>query len=682
MRSHLEFQQQSSEQWLKAFINHSVDAIITINTDSIILIWNPAAERMFGHSAADVLGKSVAEIIIPTDYQERHYQGMKRFLSTGEGPLINKTVEIEACRKDGSLFPIELSLFQSNDSATPEFTGIIRDITRRKRLESDLEKANENLNAIVQMQTSKLASASQRELLAHEISEGIRSEVELDTILKLIVDRMGALVEADRCTIWLYDEETDSLNFHGHEYRKDGNVPSIKDMPNPNWVLQVPELNFERIVSIPDIYSIQNLTADDITYIEERKIKSLLHVPISYKNKHLGVLRVHTGLAHDWDAETMQLLSNMANQISVALYQAKTLKDVQKSEANFRAIFDNAIHLISIHDNEGRYLQINQSGCELLGYSADEVVGRFPDELYSVEGEDLRGEWGHLKGECTLVRFDGTARELEYSVVANIIPGRHLVIANDITDRKLSVRKLEQYAALLKRSNEELDNFATIASHDLQSPLRKIILFTEQLKTKYHASLPEEGQESLERVIISTQRMQRLINDLLVLSRVSRKGQPFKPVYLKALVDELLSEMAEDIKHANGRVEVGPMMTIDADGSQIRQALQNLVGNALKFHQPDEAPTIRIWSEKIDDNTCRIYVCDNGIGIDPKYWERIFIIFERLHQDTEYEGTGIGLAICQKIVERHQGQISVKSKPGKGTTFMMDLPIHHSKDEA
>jgi PAS domain S-box-containing protein len=237
----------------------------------------------------------------------------------------------------------------------------------------------------------------------------------------------------------------------------------------------------------------------------------------------------------------------------------------------------------------------------------------------------------------------------------------------------------------LTRSNDELQQFAFIASHDLQEPLRKIKAFGDRLKVSCEDALNPQGRDYLDRMQNAAQRMQTLIEDLLSLSRVTTRAQPFVPVNLTQITQEVLSDLEVRIQQTGGRVEVGELPIIHGDPLQMRQLLQNLIGNALKFHRPEEPPVIKIYNQNLvnsSDNIsvasehCQIIVEDNGIGFDEKYLDRIFNVFQRLHGRSEYEGTGIGLAICRKIVERHQGNITAQSQPGQRTKFIVTLPIN------
>jgi PAS domain S-box-containing protein len=238
----------------------------------------------------------------------------------------------------------------------------------------------------------------------------------------------------------------------------------------------------------------------------------------------------------------------------------------------------------------------------------------------------------------------------------------------------------------LTLSNEELKQFAFIASHDLQEPLRKIKTFSERLQVSCGYSLNEQGLDYLQRIHNAVLRMQNLIEGLLTVSRVTTQGQQFVPVNLAEVTEEVLSDLEISIQQTEGTIEVGELPTIQADPLQMRQLIQNLISNALKFHRHNQPPLIKIYSHFVNNHShnyslgnthYQIIVEDNGIGFDEKYLDRIFNIFQRLHSRNEYAGTGIGLAICRKIVERHHGHITAKSQPDQGAKFIITLPVNY-----
>lgn len=238
---------------------------------------------------------------------------------------------------------------------------------------------------------------------------------------------------------------------------------------------------------------------------------------------------------------------------------------------------------------------------------------------------------------------------------------------------------LEQRAAELARSNEELDQFASIASHDLQEPLRKVRTFTEQVTVMEGDRLSDKGRDYLTRANGAAERMQKLIEDLLTFSRVSTQGRPFVAVDLGETVQAVLDDLESQIAETGAVVRVHEMPIVVADPLQMRQLLQNLVSNALKFRREGVVAEIDI-DASVGNGAANIRVSDNGIGFEPRYAQRIFRIFERLHGRTEYPGTGIGLALCRKIVDRHGGTIAADGEPGRGAVFSVTLPMPYPID--
>lgn len=260
-----------------------------------------------------------------------------------------------------------------------------------------------------------------------------------------------------------------------------------------------------------------------------------------------------------------------------------------------------------------------------------------------------------------------------------------LRVANDELEHRVEerTRQLQVTNVSLQRSNQELQDFAYVASHDLQEPLRKIQAFGNLLEEEYAEQLGE-GRDYLERMRNAAKRMSALIEDILSFSRVTTKARGFTPVNLNVITGEVISDLETRIQDTKAEIHVSKLPTIDADAMQVRQLLQNLIANALKFHKPDVTPVIKISAVKEISQTdkreyCKLEVADNGVGFDEKYLDRIFAVFQRLHNRDAYEGTGIGLAVCRKIVERHGGTISAHSAPGQGATFIVILPMTHKQ---
>lgn len=366
---------------------------------------------------------------------------------------------------------------------------------------------------------------------------------------------------------------------------------------------------------------------------------------------------------------------------------AERLRD---TEELFQSWLDDAPIACHEIDREGIVLRVNRAECELLGFKPHDILGRhvwdfMTPEEGQVSREVLRdlmlGNRPPEPFEREHTRRDGTRLMIEiHPKLIRDASGKTTRVRAfrlDVTARKKADDALKQQAEKLARSNGELEQFAYVASHDLQEPLRKIQAFGDRLRTKCSAEISDEAQDCLKRMQNAAARMQALIQDLLSLSRVSSQSQPFAPVDLRDIAQLVLSDLEMRIEQLNARVEVGSLPTVLGDRIQLAQLFQNLIGNALKFHKPGESPAVKVWSEiqAGPAGNCRIVIEDSGIGFDEKYLDRVFQIFQRLHGRNEYEGTGIGLAICRKIVERHGGSITANSAPGDGAKFIVTLPL-------
>ncbi len=298
--------------------------------------------------------------------------------------------------------------------------------------------------------------------------------------------------------------------------------------------------------------------------------------------------------------------------------------------------------------------------------------------FYAIQGVILA-----VLGESNLRTLRGYARltdELELRVEQRT---SELASANDqlmqeVRERRQAEQRIEAAMVELQRSNEGLQDFASVASHDLQEPLRKIQAFSDRLLKTQTDQLSAQGRDYLERMNKAASRMGTLIDDLLTFSRVMTQSHPFTIVDLAEVAREVVDDLEHRLESCNGRIEIGHLPLVHADRTQMRQLLQNLLSNGLKFHRPEVAPLVRIAEVEADqtagNNEIRFAVSDNGVGFDEKYADRIFGIFQRLYGKGKYEGTGIGLAVCRKIVEHHGGQIIAHSTPGVGSTFTVTLP--------
>jgi two-component system, sensor histidine kinase and response regulator len=256
-----------------------------------------------------------------------------------------------------------------------------------------------------------------------------------------------------------------------------------------------------------------------------------------------------------------------------------------------------------------------------------------------------------------------------------------LARVNTHLDLIQSQRALRDLNERLEQSNRELEQFAYVAAHDIKAPLNRILGFSELLVLKSGPALDGDSRKYLVHIQQGVEHLSTLIDNLLSYSRISTQSKPFEPVDLRALAQGIRADLAGRIDELGANVEIGDLPRVLADESQMWQLLSNLVGNALKFHEPGTPPVVELYSER-EDGFAVVSVRDNGIGIEAEYLDRIFEIFQRLHTSAEYEGTGIGLAVCKKIVQRHGGTIRIRSEPGEGTTFSFALPLQDPADGA
>ena len=331
----------------------------------------------------------------------------------------------------------------------------------------------------------------------------------------------------------------------------------------------------------------------------------------------------------------------------------------------------------------------NKKSTDLSGYTIEELQGL---NLLKVVGKKhilmavdryrrrMAGKDVPSTYEIEIFHKDGYTIPVEISSARIEYRGgpADVIFMRDITDRKLAEDKLKETLDDLGRSNRDLEQFAYVASHDLQEPLRMVGSYVQLLSRRYRGKLDSDADEFIDYAVDGAKRMQGMINDLLTYSRVGTKGKPFEPTDCEIILDQALTNLSMAISESSAVVTHDPMPTVMADNTQLVQLFQNLIGNAIKY-SGKETPNIHIFAEKKLDNWV-FSVKDNGIGIDPKYWEYVFNLFKRLF-DKEYSGTGIGLAVCKRIVERHGGRIGVDSEPEKGSTFYFTIPVRGIKNE-
>jgi PAS domain S-box-containing protein len=424
-----------------------------------------------------------------------------------------------------------------------------------------------------------------------------------------------------------------------------------------------------------------------------------------YENHEAGITRVITSRESKLAGETVELTGKRKDdtefpvELSLSIWEVgqetfftgiirdiserKHIEDaLQQSEKRFRSIFEGVDDAIFVESLKGEILDVNDRACEMFGWTHEEFVTKtvsdlVPEGQIAVIPEEMPKEYiPEAPLETVNIRANGEEFPVEITVRLQTLGAEEVMLAvvRDITERKEADDVLHQYRSELESSNESLEQFAYVASHDLQEPLRMVSSFMELLSNQYGDQLDENAQEYINFAVDGAQRMQRLVINLLTYSRVGTRGKSFETTGCEDVLEISLTNLKVALEESSTVVTHDPLPVVMADGDQLTQLFQNLIGNAIKFVE-DGPPKVHIGVSE-EKGFHRFSIQDNGIGIAPENLERIFGVSQRLHAIDEYPGTGLGLAICKKIVERHGGRIWVESEPGKGSTFFFTLPAN------
>jgi len=593
----------------RGLLEAAPDAMIVVDQSGEIVLLNVQAEKQFGYHRDELLGQQVTNII-PHGFAERLIADGERTAAEALAQQIGTGIELDALRKDGSRFPIEIMLSPLESADGVLVTAAIRDISARRESE-----------------------AKYRGLL----------EAAPDAMV--VVDQSGEIV-------LLNAQAEKQFGYHRDELlgQKITNI--------------IPEGFAERIIA-DDLRSIADALAQQIgTGIE------------------LNALRKD---GSEFPIEIM--LSPLENADGILVTAA--IRDItvrRESEAKYRGLLEAAPDAMVVVDQSGEIVLLNAQAENQFGYHRDELLGQkmtniipegfaeriIADALRSTE--DALAQQIGTGIELNALRKDGSAFPIEIMLSPLRNADGILVTAaiRNITVRKKAEAHLLDKVEELNRSNEELEQFAYIASHDLQEPLRMVASYTQLIARRYKGKLDSDADEFIDFAVDGAKRMQRLIQDLLAYSRVGTQGKSMVNISSEAALQLAIRNLAGSIRASGALVTYGSLPFICADEMQLTQLFQNLVGNAIKYQKPG-IPEIHISAVCSGGSKWMFSVKDNGLGIEPQYFDRIFGMFQRLHKREEFEGTGIGLAICKKIVERHGGAITVESQPGEGSTFHFAL---------
>ncbi len=608
----------------RGLLEAAPDAMVVVNPGGEIVLLNLQAEKQFGYRRDELVGQQVKNII-PEGFAERLIADGTRSAAEALAQQIGTGIELSGRRKDGSEFPIEIMLSPLESAEGTLVTAAIRNISVRKDAEKHLAQMEGRYRGLLEAAPDAM----------------------------VVVNPGGEIV---------------LLNVQAEKqfgYRRDELVgKKVKSI--------IPEGFAERLIADGTRTAAEALAQQIGTGLEllgRRKDGSEFPLEIM-----LSPLESAEGI----------LVTAAIRDISVR--RAAELHLAQM-EGRYRGLLEAAPDAMVVVNPAGEIVLLNVQAEKQFGYRRDELVGQQVKNIIP-EGFAERLVADALRSaEDALAQQIGTGIELtgrhkngsDFPIEIMLSPLESaegiLVTAaiRDISTRKTAELHLLQKVEELNRSNEELGQFAYIASHDLQEPLRMVASYTQLLSRRYRGKLDADADEFIAFAVDGASRMQRLIQDLLAYSRVGTKGKDLLDTSGEEALQRALINLRGAIEESGALVTHDPLPAVLADETQLIQLFQNLVGNAIKYQRPGGVPQVHISVAGSGENKWMFAVKDNGLGIDPQYFEKIFGMFQRLHKREEFAGTGIGLAICKKIVERHGGSISVESQPGQGSTFHFAL---------
>lgn len=619
-----------------AIVHHSDDAIISKTLDGMITSWNAGAKHIYGYSADEVIGQHIS-IIFPPEIKTRELQLTER-IRQGEKIEHYDTIRVH---KDGRRIHISLTINPIHNylGEAVGYATIERDITQRVMLAKQQKENERHLRKI------------------------------LDTlpILVGVMKPDGTLIEANHAALSAAKlTENDVLN---------------KPFPETYWWSYSSEIQQQLWNAIE-----QAKQGEPVRY----------DVPIRIENDQYMTIDFMISPMFDADGTLTHLVPSALDITDRIQREGEIFRLTLQAETQRRRLKNIIANVPGIvYEGSGDFDAgkqqmdfISEYAQKLLGYQLEEWKSEPNFWEKVVHPEDWEravtqanqvyesGEPGSVQFRCITKDGQVIHTEAHSAVIVDADGARYGTcgVVMDITERKLMENTLVQYMDDLKRSNEELEQFAYVASHDLQEPLRMVTSYLQLIEKRYSDKLDESAHEFIEFAVDGASRMKILINDLLTYSRIQRSTIKYERVNMAKVFDQVIQNLQLTIQDTGAQIEVGNLPEITANEAQMLQLMQNLIGNGIKFHHPDTKPIIQVGCERQNHHWV-FSIADNGIGIDPQYMDRIFIIFQRLHTRDEYSGTGIGLAVSKKIVEKHGGKIWLESEPGKGTTFYFSIPV-------
>jgi len=624
------------KSYFQQLFENSPEGIVILDNQDKILNANKGFERMFQFNIDELKGKVLNSLIVPESQSEQASQ-MTLFVLRGE--VIHR--EAERKRKDGSIVDVSILAYpivlEENQIGV---YGIYSDITERKETEKALRNSEERYRAFVKQSTEGI--------WRFEFLEPVPVKLPVDEQIKSIF-KFGYLAECNDVFAKMY----------GYESAGDIVGARIGEL-----LIESEPKNIEYLrKSIMNGYKIDNIESVEKDKAGNRKY---------FVNNLVGIV----------DNDALVRLWGSQRDITIA---KKAQEELSRTQFRLATLLKNLQDVVLYETGGGKEF-MSENVLEMLGYPAAKFGDRnffrsitHPGDWKAIEEKtkewNTLGSPGVLNLEFRVRKADGRYIWVEDHMIKVRNNGdSHMAgVLINITEHKTTEEKLKQLAEKLSQSNKELEQFAYVASHDLQEPLRMVASYIQILQRRYKGQLSQEADEFINYAVDGVVRMKTLINDLLVYSRVNTKEAPLEDVDCNAVIEQTITTLKTTIDESKAVVDYEPLPTVKANQLHLSQLFQNLISNAIKFKKPDEAPVVKISAKHAGDEWL-FTVQDNGIGIDKEFSDKIFVIFQRLHNSSEYPGTGIGLAICKRIIEKLGGHLWVESEPGKGSTFSFTIP--------
>ena len=625
---------------------------------------NGAWEDFFGVPRASSIGKTVHELFPEAPEAAAQDQAMDEELWRNPGV---RSYELLVPVHDGSLrYTLNYKArFAGKHGEVAGLIGIIIDITERKRAEQ--RQAIEHRVTRLLAESETLAAAMPGILAAFCGSLGLACGARwsmdpkaggfrCEEVWGTNDSRIAAFLAASR----------ESTYQPGHA----GFIRRVLGTGQPAWIVDV---------------------AADESFLRgkqaaEAGLRSAFALPIRLGDQVLGAMEFFHREKRLPDGWLLAMAAAVGSQIGQFMARKQAERELRASEARFRSLTALSSDWYWEQDDQFRLTFLSSRMSERTGLDAASYLGRrrWDQPALNLTEADWERHRAQLERHEPFLDFEMERSRPDGSSVWLSISGEPLFdeagrfcgyrgVGRDITERKRAQVVLRATNDELARSNSELQQFAYVASHDLQEPLRMIGSYTQLLEKRYGDKLDKDAREFMDFIVDGARRMKELIEDLLAYSRIGRRGKKLRSVQMQVAFDKTLVNLRAAIEASGAMITHGPLPEVNADDTQLMQLLQNLIGNAIKFRNKTEAPRIHVSAEDADGEW-RFCVMDNGIGIETQYFERIFMVFQRLHTRDEYPGTGIGLAICKKVIERHGGRIWVESVPGQESRFYFTLP--------